>query len=217
MFRACASNSQRKLLKRRGQERVAEIPKLGTQQANCPMAVSTTLNEFRGVNVRNFKRREESRRGIRAARRTSERSQQRMGRPGSRAQEYSRGAPLVWESGPAVVSWNIAIRIVVAALPVAIGIVGRFIIDGVNRSDCTSRCLNTSGGWSARRLALAVLSGVLSRAVDYFDNLLADRYTHHVSVEVMRKAASLDVTVYEDPVSTIAWSALVCRLLTGWP
>jgi hypothetical protein len=49
-------------------------------------------------------------------------------------------------------------------------------------------------------MALAVLTGILSRAVDYFDNLLADRYTHHVSVEVMRKAASLDVTVYEDPV-----------------
>ena len=49
-------------------------------------------------------------------------------------------------------------------------------------------------------MALAVLTGILSRAVDYFDNLLADRYTHHVSVEVMRKAAALDVTVYEDPV-----------------
>ena len=49
-------------------------------------------------------------------------------------------------------------------------------------------------------VALAVLIGILSRAVDYFDNLLADRYTHHVSVEVMRKAAALDVTVYEDPV-----------------
>ena len=49
-------------------------------------------------------------------------------------------------------------------------------------------------------MALAVLTAILSRAVDYFDNLLADRYTHHVSVEVMRKAAALDVTVYEDPV-----------------
>jgi ATP-binding cassette subfamily B protein len=49
-------------------------------------------------------------------------------------------------------------------------------------------------------MGLAVLMGVLSRSVDYFDNLLADRYTHHVSVEVMRKAAALDVTVYEDPV-----------------
>jgi ATP-binding cassette subfamily B protein len=49
-------------------------------------------------------------------------------------------------------------------------------------------------------MALAVVMGILSRSVDYFDNLLADRYTHHVSVEVMRKAAALDVTVYEDPV-----------------
>src|SRR5215471_18579841 len=39
----------------------------------------------------------------------------------------------VWDSGPAVVFWNIVIRVVVAFLPVAIGIIGRFIIDGVNR------------------------------------------------------------------------------------
>ena len=31
----------------------------------------------------------------------------------------------VWESGPAVVFWNITIRIVVAFLPVGIGIIGR--------------------------------------------------------------------------------------------
>ena len=31
----------------------------------------------------------------------------------------------VWESGPAVVFWNIALRIVVAFLPVAIGIIVR--------------------------------------------------------------------------------------------
>ena len=106
----------------------------------------------------------------------------------------------VWESGPAVVSWNIAIRIVVAALPVGIGIVGRFIIDGVNNIRL-HRPLPEHFWWLVgAEMALAVLTGVLSRAVDYFDNLLADRYTHHVSVEVMRKAASLDVTVYEDPV-----------------
>ena len=106
----------------------------------------------------------------------------------------------VWESGPAVVSWNLAIRVVVAALPVGIGIIGRFIIDGVN-SIRLHRPLPQHFWWLvAAEMALAVLTGVLSRAVDYFDNLLADRYTHHVSVEVMRKAASLDVTVYEDPV-----------------
>ena len=106
----------------------------------------------------------------------------------------------VWESGPSVVSSNIAIRILVAFLPVGIGIIGRFIIDGVNRIRL-HQALPTHFWWLVvTEMALAVLTGVFSRAVDYFDNLLADRYTHHVSVEVMRKAAALDVTAYEDPV-----------------
>jgi len=106
----------------------------------------------------------------------------------------------VWESGPTVVFWNIAIRLLVALLPVGIGIVGRFIIDGVNEIRLHKPLPQHFWWLVGAEMALAVTTGILSRAVDYFDNLLADRYTHHVSVEVMRKAASLDVTVYEDPV-----------------
>jgi ATP-binding cassette subfamily B protein len=106
----------------------------------------------------------------------------------------------VWESGPSVVFWNIAIRILVAFLPVGIGIIGRFIIDGVNRIRVNLPLPQHFWWLVGAEMALAVLTGILSRAVDYFDNLLADRYTHHVSVEVMRKAAALDVTVYEDPI-----------------
>jgi ATP-binding cassette subfamily B protein len=106
----------------------------------------------------------------------------------------------VWESGPSVVFWNIAIRILVAFLPVGIGIVGRYIIDGVNQIRIQKPLPEHFWWLVGAEMGLAVLTGILSRAVDYFDNLLADRYTHHVSVEVMRKAASLDVTVYEDPV-----------------
>jgi ATP-binding cassette, subfamily B, bacterial len=106
----------------------------------------------------------------------------------------------VWESGPSVVFWNITIRIIVAFLPVGIGIIGRFIIDGVNRLRMHQPLPEHFWWLVGAEMTLAVLAGILSRAVDYFDNLLADRYTHHVSVEVMRKAASLDVTVYEDPV-----------------
>jgi ATP-binding cassette subfamily B protein len=106
----------------------------------------------------------------------------------------------VWESGPSVVFWNIAIRFAAAFLPVGIGIIGRFIIDGVNRLRMQQSLPEHFWWLVGAEMALAVLAGILSRAVDYFDNLLADRYTHHVSVEVMRKAASLDVTVYEDPV-----------------
>ncbi len=106
----------------------------------------------------------------------------------------------VWESGPAVVFWNIAFRVVVAFLPVGIGIIGRFIIDGVNRIRFHLPLPQNFWWLVGTEMALAVLIGVLSRTVDYFDSLLADRYTHHVSVEVMKKAAALDVTVYEDPV-----------------
>jgi ATP-binding cassette subfamily B protein len=105
----------------------------------------------------------------------------------------------VWESGPAVVSWNIALRMIVAFLPVGIAIVGRFIIDGVNRIHLHQPLPQHFWWLVCAEMSLAVAAGILARAVDYFDNLLADRYTHHVSVEVMRKAASLDLTVYEDP------------------
>jgi ATP-binding cassette, subfamily B, bacterial len=107
---------------------------------------------------------------------------------------------LVWDSGPKVVFWNIAIRVAVAFLPVAVGIIGRFIIDGVNQLRIHQPLPQNFWWLVGSELALAVLIGVLSRTVDYFDSLLADRYTHYVSVEVMRKAAALDVTVYEDPV-----------------
>jgi ATP-binding cassette, subfamily B, bacterial len=106
----------------------------------------------------------------------------------------------VWESGPSVVFWNIFTRVVVAFLPVGIGIIGRYIIDGVNRIRFHQSLPSNFWWLVGGEMVLAILTGILSRAVDYFDNLLADRYTHHVSVEVMRKAAALDVTVYEDPV-----------------
>ncbi len=108
---------------------------------------------------------------------------------------------IVWESGPAVVCWNISIRILVALLPVGIGIIaGPFIINGINQIRFHKPLPGYFWWLVAGEAFLAVLLGVLSRAVDYFDSLLADRYMYHVSVEVMRKAASLDVTVYEDPV-----------------
>jgi ATP-binding cassette subfamily B protein len=105
----------------------------------------------------------------------------------------------VWESGPAVVFWNIAIRIVLAFLPVGIGVIGGKIIDGVNRIRFHQALPSYFWYLVGAELALAVAIGILSRAVDFLDNLLADRYTHHVSVEVMRKAAALDVTVDDYP------------------
>ena len=68
----------------------------------------------------------------------------------------------VWESGPAVVFWNIAIRIVVAFLPVGIGIIGRFIIDGVNHIRFHQPLPQYFWWLVGAEMALAVLTGILS-------------------------------------------------------
>src|SRR5580698_11522271 len=66
----------------------------------------------------------------------------------------------VWESGPAVVFWNIAIRIVVAFLPMGIGIIGRYIIDGVNRIRL-HQPLPANFWWLVgSEMALAVITGI---------------------------------------------------------
>jgi ATP-binding cassette subfamily B protein len=107
----------------------------------------------------------------------------------------------VWESGPGVVSWNIILRFVVAFLPICIGKVAQWIVDGTNRVISYHQPLEPHFWYLVGlEMGLAVLAGIVSRLIDYCDQLLADRYTHHVSVEVMRHAAALDVTVYEDPI-----------------
>jgi len=52
----------------------------------------------------------------------------------------------------------------------------------------------------ASEFGLAVLGGILARAIDYSDSLLADKYTRYVSIQVMKHAAELDLIAYEDPV-----------------
>ena len=52
----------------------------------------------------------------------------------------------------------------------------------------------------AAEFGFAVLGGIIGRAIDYSDSLLADKYTRHVSIQVMKHAAELDLIAYEDPV-----------------
>jgi ATP-binding cassette, subfamily B, bacterial len=107
---------------------------------------------------------------------------------------------ILWQSGPAVVTWGIILRIVVAALPSGIAIVAAWILDSVQRV-FSHQGLRPHFWWAVGLEAvLNVGAGLISRAVDYSDSLLADRYTHYVSVRVMRQAAELDLTTYEDPV-----------------
>ena len=44
-----------------------------------------------------------------------------------------------------------------------------------------------------------VLAGVLIRLVAYFEIVLADRYSKHISTKIMEHASKLDLTTFEDP------------------
>ena len=107
---------------------------------------------------------------------------------------------ILWESGRAVVSWGLGLRVIVAVLPFAVAKVAQYIITdiaGVLRGTALP-----PNFWVlvATEVALNVFLGLITRAIDYSDSLLANRYTQYVSVRVMEQAARLDLTTYENPV-----------------
>ena len=107
---------------------------------------------------------------------------------------------ILWESGPAVVTWGLILRVVVPSIGLGIGLVASQIIYGAQRALSHQPWLPHFWWLVAAEVALALLSNILSRGITYSDQLLADRYTYHASVKVMEKAAQLDLTTYEDPV-----------------
>src|ERR1700730_9108403 len=107
---------------------------------------------------------------------------------------------ILWDSGPSVVTWGILLRIIVAFAPLGIAAVAAWIVNGVpcrimGQDPRPHFC------WiAALEVILAVTMAALLRVIDYLDSVLADRYTHYVSIRVMDQASKLDLTTYEDPV-----------------
>jgi ATP-binding cassette subfamily B protein len=106
---------------------------------------------------------------------------------------------IVWESGPSVVSWGLILRVVVPGLGLLTAVVAAKIVTGVTRALHHQPQFTYFWWLVVAEVALALLTGLLSRTIDYTDQLLADRYTYHVSVQVMEQAAQLDLTTYENP------------------
>jgi ATP-binding cassette subfamily B protein len=108
---------------------------------------------------------------------------------------------IVWCSGPTVVVFGLASRLLASVLPVVLLWITKLIIDGIVHAVSTHQPVRPGFWWLvATEFLLAFLTAVLNRAIDYSDSLLADKYTRHVSIKVMDHAASLDLAAYEDPV-----------------
>jgi len=108
---------------------------------------------------------------------------------------------IVWRSGPSIVTLGLVFRAAVSLIPVSTAWVTKLIIDLINRIVQHKASLSSELWWlAAAEFSLAIVGGVLGRVVDYYDAVLADRYTRHVSIEVMQHASQLDLQAYENPV-----------------
>jgi len=107
---------------------------------------------------------------------------------------------IVWESGPWVVSWSLLLRLLTALSPLALLSVARIILDSVVAYISKGGPLRPHfWWWVALEFAIAAVTTLLTRATDFADTLLADRYVKYISVRLMKQASSLDLATYEDP------------------
>jgi len=108
---------------------------------------------------------------------------------------------MVWESGPSVVIFGILFRLIGSILPIALLWITKLIIDGIVAAVSHHQPVSPRFWWLVvAEFGVAITAAVLARAIDFLDALLADKYTRHVSIAVMRHASQLDLTAYEDPV-----------------
>lgn len=106
---------------------------------------------------------------------------------------------MVWKAAPSVVASSLACRVTVALMPVAMLAVTKFIIDAIQNHVQYHAALPHSFWYLViLQFGLASLATILARAIDFCDAVLADKYTRYISTEIMKHAASLDLSDYED-------------------
>ena len=108
---------------------------------------------------------------------------------------------IVWDSGPTVVVLGFVFRLLAALQPIGLLYVSKLIIDLIVAILTKHQPIPTKLWWLvAAEFIIAVLGNIVTRTIDYLDSVTADKYTRHVSIQVMKHAAELDVIAYEDPV-----------------
>ena len=108
---------------------------------------------------------------------------------------------LIWQTSPALTLANIVLRLIRAALPLAMLYVGRLILDDIvqlTKLPAASRALLPVFGLVALEFGLVLLADALGRGVALLDSLLGDLFANASSVRLMRHAAELDLDQFED-------------------
>lgn len=108
---------------------------------------------------------------------------------------------MVWNTSPRLAFANIILRLFKSALPLAQLYVGKLIIDEIlHVINSKSTDLHTLWKWIAIECSITLASELMSRLINLVDSLLGDLYGNLSSVELMNKAATIDLAMYENPV-----------------
>ncbi len=106
---------------------------------------------------------------------------------------------LIWQTNKVLFLTNAIIRVLKSILPVLLLWVGKLIIDEVVlQSASTDKDLSYIWLLLGIELGLAVSSNLLSRIINLTDGLLGDLYSNKSSVELIQKAATMQLSHLED-------------------
>jgi ATP-binding cassette subfamily B protein len=108
---------------------------------------------------------------------------------------------LVWHSAPLVVATSLLLRLIVALTPLGVLAVSKRIIDAVANNYKNPGSAPHAEIWILLGLEFLFAAAGLTfgRAIDYCDSRLADEFSRDVSLRLMKHAANMDLTLFEDP------------------
>ncbi len=106
---------------------------------------------------------------------------------------------LIWNTSRKMMLANLFLRLIKAALPLLILYVGKEIIDEVIRlMDLENPSMDYIWLLLGIELGFAILSDILNRGITLLDSLLGDLFSNQTSVELIRHAAKMDLSQFED-------------------
>src|SRR5580700_5703961 len=107
---------------------------------------------------------------------------------------------MAWKSAPRVVVASLSARLAASLIPLAMLAVTKLIIDAIYALLSHQHALAANFWWLVvLEFVLASLGTILVRVLDFCDSVLADKFTRHISTRIVKHAARLDLTSYEDP------------------
>jgi len=106
---------------------------------------------------------------------------------------------LVWQTHRGLTAAMVVLRLLRAFVPVASLWAAKLIIDQVVSLTRAPGSLTPLWRVVALELVIVVVGELLARASSLVESLLGDLFSNHISVRLMRHAATLDLAQFEDP------------------